>query len=88
MPENIWAFSRVCGTHGQRRKWCPTQLNEDLVERIIKGHCKPGGRVLDPFIGSGTTAIVAQRLGVDCVGIDISKQIIEKTAEHLGVDYE
>lgn len=88
MPENVWAFPRVCGTHGQRRKWCPTQLNEDLVERIIKGHCKPGGRVLDPFIGSGTTAIVAQRLGVDCVGIDISEPIIRKTAEYLGVDYE
>lgn len=88
MPENVWEFPRICGTFGEKRKWSPTQLPEDLVERIIKGHCKPGGSVLDPFIGSGTTAIVAQRLGIDCVGIDISEPCIKATAEHLGVDYE
>lgn len=87
MPENVWEFPRVCGTFGEKRHWSPTQLPEALVERIVKGHCKPGGRVLDPFIGSGTTAIVAQRLGVDCVGIDISEPTIRKTAEHLGVEY-
>ena len=32
----------------------------------------PGDRVLDPFIGSGTTAIEAQLLGMDCVGVDVS----------------
>lgn len=32
----------------------------------------PGDRVLDPFIGSGTTAIEAQLLGIDCVGVDVS----------------
>ena len=33
---------------------------------------KPGGLVLDPFIGSGTTAVEAQLLGIDCIGIDVS----------------
>lgn len=88
MPENVWQFPRVCGTHQERRKHCPNQLPEALVERIIKGHCKPSGRVLDPFLGSATTAIVCQRLGIDCVGIDISQQYIQKAAEHLGIDYE
>lgn len=32
----------------------------------------PGDRVLDPFIGSGTTAVEAQLLGIDCVGVDVS----------------
>jgi len=77
----------VCGTHKERRKHCPTQLPETLVERIIKGHCKPNGRVLDPFLGSGTTAIVCKRLGFDCVGVETSESIIKKTAEILEVQY-
>lgn len=87
MPENVWEFSRICGSFKERRKWVPTQLPEALVERIIKGHCRPCGRVLDPFLGSGTTAIVCKRLGIDCVGIEISEPIIGKTAEILGVTH-
>lgn len=87
MPANVWEFSRICGTFKERRKHCPTQLPEALVERIVKGHCIPNGRVLDPFLGSGTTAIVCNRLGLDCVGIEISKSIIAQTAKHLETDY-
>lgn len=88
MPENVWQFPRICGTFKERRKWLPTQLPEVLVDRIVQGHCRPNGRVLDPFIGSGTTAIVCQRLGLNCVGVESSEAIIQKTAEHLGVNYE
>lgn len=88
MPENVWEFSRICGTFKEKRKHCPTQLPEDLVNRIVSGHCKPNGRVLDPFAGSGTVEIVCQRLGLDCVGIEISEPCIAKTAEILGVNYE
>jgi site-specific DNA-methyltransferase (adenine-specific) len=88
MPANVLQFSRICGTFQERRKWVPTQLPETLIEMIVKGHCPTGGLVLDPFIGSGTTAIVCQRLGLDCVGIEVSEPTIQKTAEYLGVDYE
>ena len=47
-----------------------------------------GDVILDPFVGSGTTGIVCQRLNVNCVGIEISKPTIQKTAEILGTDYE
>lgn len=43
---------------------------EKLVELCILASCPQGGIVLDPFIGSGTTAVVAQRLGRRFVGID------------------
>ena len=85
MPANIWEFSRICGSFHERRKYCPNQLPEALVERIIKGHCISGGRVFDPFAGSATTAIVCQRLGIDCVTIDVSASYIQKAAEILGV---
>lgn len=88
IPPNVWEFSRICGTFKERRNWMPTQLPEAMIERIIKGHCRPHGRVLDPFIGSGTTAIVCQRLGLDCVGIDIDEQTIKRTSEYLGVKYQ
>jgi hypothetical protein len=44
---------------------------EWLAERFIKSFCPPGGKVLDPFSGSGTTACVAAKLGRFGVGIDI-----------------
>jgi len=88
MPANVWEFPRICGTFKERRNWLPTQLPEALVERIVRGHCPPGGRVLDPFIGSGTTAIICKRLDIDCVGIDVSEEAIQKTASHLGVNYK
>jgi len=87
IPPNVWEFPRICGTFKERRNWSPTQLPESMIERIVKGHCRPGGQVFDPFLGSGTTAIVCQRLGVDCIGTEISEQTIKKTAEHIGVEY-
>lgn len=88
IPHNVWEFPRVCGTYKERRKWIPTQLPEALVDRIVQGHCPADGRVLDPFIGSGTTAIICQRLGLDCVGIEVSEETIQATADHIGVKYE
>lgn len=43
---------------------------EKLVELCVLAGCPEGGSVLDPFIGSGTTAVVAQKLGRHYVGID------------------
>lgn len=43
-----------------------------LVEPCIKAGCPPGGTVLDPFGGAGTTALVADRLGRDCILIELN----------------
>lgn len=48
-----------------------------LAERCVKGGCKPGGTVLDPFCGSGTTGMVAGRLGRRFVGIDLSANYLD-----------
>jgi DNA modification methylase len=45
-----------------------------LVERCVKAGCPEDGTVLDPFIGSGTTALVARRLGRKCIGIELSPE--------------
>lgn len=46
---------------------------EKLVERCIKAGSPEGGTVLDPFIGSGTTAVVARRLGRHSIGIELNE---------------
>lgn len=48
-----------------------------LPQRCILAGCKPGGTVLDPFNGSGTTGLAAQRAGRRYVGIDLSAKYLE-----------
>lgn len=61
----------------------PTQKNENLLSRIIRASSNPGDLVLDCFIGSGTTAAVAQKLGRRWIGCDINKGAIQTTAKRL-----
>jgi len=56
---------------------------ETLVELCIQAGCPEKGIVLDPFIGSGTTAVVAQRLGRRYVGIDINPEYCEMARKRL-----
>ena len=60
-----------------------TQKPEALLERIIKASSNPGDLVLDCFIGSGTTAAVAQKLGRRWIGCDINKGAVQITSSRL-----
>jgi site-specific DNA-methyltransferase (adenine-specific) len=48
----------------------PTQKPEKLLAKIILASSKPGDVVFDPFLGSGTTSVVAKKLGRRFVGIE------------------
>jgi DNA modification methylase len=48
-----------------------------LVEPLLRAGCPLGGRVLDPFGGSGTTGMVADRLGLDCTLIELNPDYAE-----------
>jgi DNA modification methylase len=48
-----------------------------LPQRCIMAGCKPGGTVLDPFSGSGTTGLAAQRLGRKYLGIDLNPDYLK-----------
>lgn len=89
IPGDVWEFPRVCGTFKERRKWIPTQHPEALVERCVKFSCdlsRPDSQlVIDPFLGSGTTMRVCQKLGIPCIGIDISDYHCMKVSEETGV---
>ncbi len=84
MPDDVWGeFSRVCGTFKERTGWHPCQMPENLLKRIIAASSNPGDCVLDPFSGSGTTAIAAYQLGRSYVGIETSQKYIENTKQRL-----
>lgn len=61
----------------------PTQKPEYLLERIIQASTVQGNIVLDPFCGSGTTGVVANRLGRNFIGIDLSEEYLQITKERL-----
>ena len=48
-----------------------------LAERCVQAGCKPGGTVLDPFSGSGTTGLAAARHGRRYVGIDLNRDYLD-----------
>lgn len=50
-----------------------------IPHQFLTRYTKKGDWVLDPFIGSGTTMIEAQRMGRNCIGIDLSEDIIRDT---------
>lgn len=81
LPGTVWGvpsdgpcWGRVQGTSIERREAHPNQLPEVYLERIIRAYTNPGDLVVDPFGGSGTTAVVAQALGRKCITIDISEE--------------
>jgi DNA modification methylase len=53
----------------------------EIPRRCIIAGCKPGGTVLDPFSGSGTTGLVAQNNGRKYVGIDLSAEYLKLSLE-------
>jgi DNA modification methylase len=56
---------------------------EELARRCIAAGCPENGTVLDPFIGSGTVAYVARKLGRHAVGIDLNESYLELAARRL-----
>ncbi|MHC4291990.1 MAG: DNA-methyltransferase [Planctomycetota bacterium] len=84
MPDDVWnTYARVCGTFKERQGWHPCQMPELLLARIISASSNPGDLVLDPFNGSGTTAVAAMQLGREYCGIDISKDYVKNTKQRL-----
>ncbi|MDN7587263.1 DNA-methyltransferase [Burkholderia seminalis] len=56
---------------------------DELVERCLTIGCPPGGTVLDPFCGSGTTLRVARKLGHPAIGIDLNPDFCSYIKKHI-----
>lgn len=64
----------------------PTPMALDLAQFLVCLSCPPGGKVLDPFFGSGTTGVAARALDRRCVGIDRSSVFVQEAHARLGQD--
>lgn len=78
VPEDWWYFPVVARLHNERTGY-PTQKPEALLERIILASSNPGELVVDFFCGSGTTPLVAARLGRRFLASDISWRAVHTT---------
>lgn len=82
-PTDVWTFPKVTsGTNRSSRERTPhpAQFPEAVIERIIMACSTPGDVVLDPFLGSGTTAVVARRLDRYAIGFEVNEAYLADVA--------
>lgn len=86
--DDVWDISIIAPVAHERLDY-PTQKPEALIERIVSASSNPGDLIADFFVGSGTTAAVAEKLGRKWVASDLGKFAIHTTRKRLiGVQRE
>lgn len=70
-PKDVWSVSRLHSQDPERANH-PTQKPLEIIERIVLASCPPGGHVLDPFMGSGTTPVAALMHGRRVTGFELN----------------
>lgn len=86
VPMDVWYgpfLGRVQGNNKERRGYHDNQLPEAYLERVIRSTSKPGDLVLDPFLGSGTTGVMAYALGRNFIGTEFSKENAKRACERI-----
>ena len=83
VADNIWDDIPGLGITPHEYLCYPTQKPEALIERIIKASSNENSIVLDCFVGSGTTAAVAEKLDRRWIAADINKGAIQTTIKRL-----
>ncbi len=73
--------------HTKNRDNHPCQLPIHLLERIILMSSEEGDTILDPFLGTGTTAIAAKRLGRNFIGFEKDEQYCEIAQDKIDSEY-
>lgn len=72
-PKDLWSVTRIHKCDPERTDH-PTQKPLEIIDRMIQASCPAGGIVLDPFMGSGTTAVSAKRCGRHFVGFELNPE--------------
>jgi len=88
-PSNLWTDITVPFWSMPENTDHPTQKSEKLLAKLILASTDPGDVVFDPFLGSGTTSVVARKLGRRYVGIEMIEEfalLAEKRIAMSGQD--
>jgi DNA modification methylase len=80
---DVWSDINPINSQAQERVGYPTQKPEALLERIILASSNEGDLVLDCVCGSGTTAVVAEKLGRRWIAADLGRFAIHTTRKRL-----
>lgn len=72
-PSNFWDDISIPYWSMPENTDHPTQKAEKLLAKLILPSCPEGGLVLDPFLGSGTTSVVAKKLNRNFIGIELNE---------------
>ncbi|MEW6607021.1 MAG: site-specific DNA-methyltransferase [bacterium] len=70
-PKDLWSVTRIHAEDPERENH-PTQKPLEIIERIIKASCPEEGIVLDPFMGTGTTAVACIKINRSYIGFEIN----------------
>ncbi len=81
--DDVWRISMLQPADKTENIGYPTQKPENLVKRIISASSNPGDIVFDCFMGSGTTQVVAMKLGRKFIGADINLGAVQITTKRL-----
>lgn len=82
-PSNFWDDISIPFWSMPENTDHPTQKPEKLIAKLILASSKVGDTVFDPFLGSGTTAVVANKLGRQYLGIELNKEYCLWAAKRL-----
>ena len=82
-PSNIWTDISVPFWSMPENTNHPTQKPEKLIAKLILASSNKGDVILDPFLGSGTTAVTAKKLGRKFVGIEREKEYVALALKRL-----
>ena len=82
VPTDVWSMS-IVGTASRERVGYPSQKPLKLVKRVIRASSPHRGLVVDPFAGSGTTAVAALESGRDFLVCDRSEEAINVMKDRL-----
>ena len=73
-PSNIWTDITIPFWSMPENTDHPTQKSEKLLAKLVLASTNPGDYVFDPFLGSGTTSVVARKLGRQYLGIECDEE--------------
>jgi len=86
VPMDVWYgkhWGRIQGNNKERRGQHRNQLPEVYLERVIRACSNPGDLALDPFLGSGTTCVVARALNRRSIGVEYSRATAKSACERI-----
>jgi adenine-specific DNA-methyltransferase len=85
-PSDVWQIPKVtsgANRSSKERTPHPAQFPAAVIERIINACSPADGLVLDPFVGSGTSCVVAQQNGRVSIGFDLKREYLDIAVSRL-----